>query len=530
MKRLAPPLPYTQYTPENLEVRGTEVVAWGTGKQRLSRVVGRPRALRVKTAQGIQTVVRLGGRAALWQAAAEWGTLTDGHSVAVVVRVQSAKGGTLYDGSTRTGSAPITLPGGPPRWQVLVFRNRTKPLGGLILGADVATQNGLACDLAEVQVFDHALSDAEERAVIESLETRWENPMDLPDPPQPQAPPLFRTVVRKQGDDGVHTYRIPGLATSTKGTLLAVFDCRNQSSGDLPANIDVGLMRSDDDGKTWGKLTRILDYGTDGVGDPAILVDKQTGRVFVVALYAKGNRAWVNSGPGLTPEETGQLVLTYSDDDGRTWSKPRSLTPEIKKPEWRLLFNGPGAGIQTKDGTLVFAAQFKGGDNIPHSCLLLSKDHGTTWTLSPPALPTTPPTSEAQVAELSDGSLLLTMRNEARTGVRAWGRWDTKAERWTETWLTVPEPTCMASLLRHPSGMLLFTNPNDTKRRVNLTLRTSTDNGKTWSDGTLLDPRLCSYSCMTVLRDGSIGILYEVGEDTIEETLTFARIPPPGGG
>ena len=347
--------------------------------------------------------------------------------------------------------------------------------------------------------------------------------MDLPNPPEPSLPALFRTVVRKQGDEGVHTYRIPGLATSTKGTLLAVFDCRNKSSADLPADIEVGLLRSEDNGNTWSKLRRILDYGSDGVGDPAILVDQQTGRIWVAALYAKGNRAWAGSGPGLTPDETGQLVLTHSDDDGKTWSKPLSITPHVKKPEWRLLFNGPGAGIQTKDGTLVFAAQFKGADNVPHSCLLSSHDHGATWTLSPPALPSTPPTSEAQVAELSDGSLLLTMRNESHRGVRAWARWDTKAERWSETWLTVPEPTCMASLLRHPSGVLLFTNPNDTKRRVNLTVRTSTDGGKSWSAGRLLDPRLCSYSCMTLLSDGTIGVLYEVGEDTIEETLTFAR-------
>ena len=63
-------------------------------------------------------------------------------------------------------------------------------------------------------------------------------------------PNVFRTIVRKQGDDGVHSYRIPGLATSPKGTLLAVFDMRHASERDLPGDIDVGLMRSTDKSRT----------------------------------------------------------------------------------------------------------------------------------------------------------------------------------------------------------------------------------------------------------------------------------------
>lgn len=170
MNRLAPPLPYARYVPENLEVRGNEALAWGSGKQRLDRLVGRPRAWRVATPLGEKSIVRLDGHSALWQAASVWGTLSGGHSVVLFVRPRGV--GTLYDGSTRVGSAPVSLRPGPLRWQALVFRNREQPLGGLILGADVATQNRLACDLAEVQVFDHILSNAEERAVLLDLETQ----------------------------------------------------------------------------------------------------------------------------------------------------------------------------------------------------------------------------------------------------------------------------------------------------------------------------------------------------------------------
>ena len=347
-------------------------------------------------------------------------------------------------------------------------------------------------------------------------------------------PRVFRQVLRKPGDDNSKTYRIPGLATTPKGTLLTVFDIRYGSGADLPADIDVGLMRSTDDGATWGPMQRILDFDKaepnsrgNGVGDPTILVDRQTGTAWVAALWSRGNRGWNGSGPGLTPDETGQFVLTKSTDDGVTWSPPINITKQIKDPRWRLCFEGPGAGIQTTDGTLIFPAQFRDADGTAHSCFIFSRDHGDSWTISPAAIPGNQPTSEAQIAELDDGSLLLTMRDESRSGTRAWAQWtwnqagDAKPQgKWSEPWFTVPDPTCMASLIRHPRGELLFSNPNSATQRIALTIRESRDGGRSWSDGQLLDPRGCMYSCLTVLKDGRVGILYEVAG-----TLTFARFP-----
>lgn len=344
-------------------------------------------------------------------------------------------------------------------------------------------------------------------------------------------PAVFRQVIRKPGDDGSKAYRIPGLATSNAGTLLAVFDIRYDGAGDLPANIDVGLMRSPDQGETWLPMQKVLDFDKavpgsrgNGVGDPAILVDTQSGTIWVAALWSQGDRAWHNSVPGLLPEETGQLVLTRSQDDGVTWSAPINISSTLKgrDPAWRLLFNGPGCGIALRDGMLVFAAQYREGDGIAHSCFISSRDHGETWTLSPAAMPGKRPTSESQVAELPDGGLLISMRDESRSGKRAWARWtwnkDKTGGEWSQPWFTVPDPTCMASLLRFSDEELLFSNPNSSKQRVALTIRTSSDHGQTWSKGKLLDPRGSMYSCLTRLKDGRIGVLYEVGG-----TLTFAR-------
>ena len=549
------------YREDGLKAEGPVVSAWqsaGSGTDRaaraLTRVVGQPQALHVESAGGARTIVRFNGSSALWQAVDSWGTLTGERTVAVFARVPKEKQGTLFDGSTRVGSAPVKWGDGNWKsaakaassasdggWQAhtFVFGAGGMPLGGFILGANVATQEGLACDVAEVIVYPRALNEAELKDVAIYLQTKWGTPKELPAAQQPQAPQyfndprVFRMTLRKQGDDGVHTYRIPGLATTTKGTLIAVFDLRHKHGGDLPEDIDVGAMRSTDDGLTWSPVQRIIDFDAavdgsrgNGVGDPAVLVDQRTGNIFVAALWSKGARAWNGSGPGLTPDETGQFVLVKSTDDGVTWSPPINITTQVKDPAWRLCFNGPGNGIQLRDGTLVFPAQFKGADNLPHSCFIASRDGGTTWKISPAAIPSSPPTSESAIVELADGSLLLTMRNESRAGVRAWARWEWRDDvmngKWSEPWLTVTDPTCMASLIRHPHGELIFSNPNHTQRRVALTIRTSTDAGRTWSNGRLLDPSGSMYSSLTVMRDGRIGVLYESGDTA---GLVFARFP-----
>ena len=90
--------------------------------------------------------------------------------------------------------------------------------------------------------------------------------------------------VRHAGDDGSAAFRIPGLTTTNKGTLLGVYDVRYNNSADLQEHVDIGLSRSTDGGKTWEKMRLPLTFGEDeglpkaqnGVGDPAILVDTKT--------------------------------------------------------------------------------------------------------------------------------------------------------------------------------------------------------------------------------------------------------------
>ena len=335
--------------------------------------------------------------------------------------------------------------------------------------------------------------------------------------------------VRHAGDDGAAAYRIPGLATSNKGTLLAVYDVRYNNSVDLQEYVDVGINRSTDGGQTWEAMRIVMQFdefeglpkAQNGVGDPAILVDKNTGTIWVVAAWTHGmgnGRAWFNSGQGMDVEHTSQLVLAKSDDDGKTWSKPINITSQVKDPSWYFLLQGPGNGITMDDGTLVFATQYIGADRIPNAGIMYSKDHGKTWQMHNHARTNT---TEAQVAEVEPGVLMLNMRDN-RGGSRAVYTTTDLGKTWKEhesSRTALQEPVCMASLIKVKAkdnvlgkDLLLFSNPNTLKDRKDITIKVSLDGGLTWheSNQLLLDEdHGWGYSCLSMIDEETVGIIYE---------------------
>jgi sialidase-1 len=339
-------------------------------------------------------------------------------------------------------------------------------------------------------------------------------------------------VLRNADADGVAVHRIPAITTTTAGTLIAAYDLRHGGWNDLPGDIDVAISRSTDGGRSFEPPRVAIDMGSDprwrhdGVGDPAILVDPSNGRIWIAALWSHGDRGWHGSGPGLTPEETGQLVLVHSDDDGLTWSRPRSITSEVKDPGWSLLLAGPGRGIALQDGTLVFAAQYRDGldsDRVPYATILHSRDHGQTWHLGAGARPHT---TEAQVIELSDGVLMLNMRDD-RGGSRAVAL----TRDLGLTWETHPssrgalvEPVCNAGLLVVDEHLLVFSNPAvESPPRRRMTLKASFDGGHSWrTDPSLLldEGQSAGYSSLTRIGEGHLGVLYECSR----AQLVFQRI------
>ena len=330
-------------------------------------------------------------------------------------------------------------------------------------------------------------------------------------------------MLRKPMDDGSKAYRIPGLTTTDKGTLIAVYDIRYDHSGDLPANIDVGMSRSTDGGRSWSPMKTIMDMGgpkdNSGVGDPAVMYDPATKTIWVAALWSKGNRSIAGSGPGLSPDETGQFLITSSKDDGITWSKPYSITQQVKDPKWRIFFPAPGSGIVMSDGKLVFAAQYWDANKVPHSTLVYSADHGKTWKSG---LGAKSNTTESQLVEIEPGTLLLNMRDN-RGKFRSLATTKDMGQNWTEhptSNHTLPDPVCMGSFIKARvkvkgklQDVLFFSNPNvSLEPRRDITIKASLDNGLTWepANSLLIDERHCDgYSSLTKIDDNTLGLLYE---------------------
>lgn len=353
-------------------------------------------------------------------------------------------------------------------------------------------------------------------------------------------------ALRRHGQDGVHTTRIPVLAVTPRGTLLAAYDLRHRGAKDLQEDIDVGLSRSTDGGRSWEPVRTIMDMGEaeglpqeqNGCGDPGILVDDVTGTIFCFALWVHGKpgtHQWHDDGsePGFEVGKTAQFMVVRSDDDGVTWSAPENLTRSLKEESWWLLAPAPQAGFTRADGTLVMPVQgrFGSGRLDSFATVMTSSDRGATWTLGSFGYRGG---NECQAAELSDGRIMLNVRSDKQRfrGVAV------SSDR-GKTWAPHPtsdtvleEPNCNGSLLAcaTPSGerLLLFANPLSQKERSHQTIRTSADDGATWPESgrILLDEgRGRGYPSLARVGPDRVGIVYESSRaDVVYQVVSLSEL------
>uniref|UniRef100_UPI0037E845AF sialidase-1 n=1 Tax=Semicossyphus pulcher TaxID=241346 RepID=UPI0037E845AF len=338
----------------------------------------------------------------------------------------------------------------------------------------------------------------------------------------------------------VNTYRVPLLSFTPKGSLLAFAEARKSTAGDVGAKF-LAMRRSTDKGATWSPTTFIVDDGTqpDGLNLGSVVVDEEVGSV--ILIYSMCFHLY-HCHPAST-------MMVESKDDGLSWSQPRNLSVQLGVKNFAP---GPGFGIQKRyepaKGRLVVCGHGTlEGDGV---FCILSDDHGRKW-YNGAALKSIPYNQkkkaqdfnpdECQPIELTDGSIVINVRNQNKYHCQC-----RLVVRSTDGGLSLPveglyfdytlvDPAVAAGALQK-DGVVYFTNPANEQHRINLTLRWSVTDGKTWENKAVqIWAGPSGYSCITSVDSGSpedrkfIYVIYEKGHKDYDETVSFAKIHLFGG-
>jgi len=342
--------------------------------------------------------------------------------------------------------------------------------------------------------------------------------------------PLFEENDVYVAGDGYPTYRIPAVVVTREGTILAFAEGR-ASQSDASQN-DLVLRRSLDGGRSWTPVQVLAEDGANVLVNPtAVVLD--TGRVLLMYQRYPHGFHEREVEPGYTGDRICRSYLMHSNDDGVSWSAPREITRSVKRPTGvTSIASGPGIGIQLRYGPhagrilMPFNEGPWGAWNV---YAVYSDDDGETWQYgeTAPKNATGHP-NEVQMIERMDGTVLLNARSIG--GVRR--RKSAISRDGGHTWTSLRdvdvlvEPECQGTIIRYDTPLVagkdvyLFANPASTEARVNGTVRLSYDGGETWPVARTVYAGPFAYSCLTVLPDGTIGLLYE--RDGYER-ITFAR-------
>lgn len=254
---------------------------------------------------------------------------------------------------------------------------------------------------------------------------------------------------------GNEVFRIPSVVTAKDNSIIVFAEDRHNSWRDK-SYTDVVCKRSTNGGESWSaaiNITGTLNSGEYAFMDPTPVVDTENGKIFI--FFTRWNK--LNADP-----KNNRAFMSVSTDNGISWSTPTDMTDEIIAPDMFSSGFGPGHGIMISEGD---QDNRRTGRRV-----CTTTDLGKTWTEHP-----------------SSGHLV--------------------------------EPVCMASLISVPADdnvfgrdILLFSNPATTEGRHHMTIKASLDGGNTWleANSLLLDEEeLWGYSCMSMIDNETVGILYE---------------------
>ncbi len=328
---------------------------------------------------------------------------------------------------------------------------------------------------------------------------------------------VFQDLFNTSMNNNVKCYRIPAIVTAPNGDVIAAIDQRVPDCGDLKWSKDINIIvrRSSDNGKTWSAIETVVDfpYGQ-SASDPSMIVDNVTNEIFLFYNYMDLDAEY----------DIYYLHVVKSADNGKTWSEPIDITSQIAKPAWHkdFKFITSGRGIQTRSGKLLHTmVNLNSGLHV-----FGSDDHGKTWYFIDSPIQ---PADESKIIELADGTLMINARVNNK-GIRYVHTSKNEGKTWeTKSAPELIDPGCNASIIRYTSvedgfnkNRLLFSNAKSEKGRVNMSVRISYDEGKTWTEGKTIYEGPSAYSSLTVLKNGDIGLFFEQDEYMKNPFVSFS--------
>ncbi|NBE57072.1 sialidase family protein, partial [Streptomyces boluensis] len=310
------------------------------------------------------------------------------------------------------------------------------------------------------------------------------------------------------------------------------------------------VKRSTDGGCTWGPLSVVAAGGGDTRGNPAPVVDPRTGRVVLVTSYNSGQvtEAQIMRGEA-TAEQSRRVFTQSSGDDGRTFSRPRDITADVKPAHWRWYATGPGHAVALTRGPhagrLVVPANHStappaGSSDTGQEAkyygahALYSDNGGRSWELGfvEAAYEGVDNANESIAAELPDGRLYFSARDQ--NGVSVGNRLDSYSsdgaeslDRPYQVQATLSEvPVVQASVLQlaGPRGGLLFSGPSVPTARQAMAVWRSDDSGRTFRKVLAVSELRAAYSDLVQVDRGAVGLLYETGVSGPYERIEFRRL------
>ena len=339
---------------------------------------------------------------------------------------------------------------------------------------------------------------------------------------------------------GYHVYRIPGIAVTPSGVVLATAEARPGKGGDWDEN-DVVMKRSTDGGASWSEMQVVVKsegYGLGPVSNFCMIPDPDMGCVHIVFCH-----------------NYSRVFYARTEDDGATFAEPREITDSVlpyrESYDWKVIATGPAHGIKSSRGRLIVPLWMSDGSGTEFGAGKLghrpsdvggifSDDGGASWHATESvakngdhvpyrhSTATIINPSETIPVELSDGRILFNMRSESAPHRRLVAISDDGATGWSTPEFDddLFDTVCMASILRlDEKGSVIFAAPDTLEHemvggsRVNcdrkqLAVKLSTDDCTTWTRTRIVEAGPAGYSDLALLSDGTILCLYESGQVT----------------